>query len=47
MNLYFTEVTYDMDLIARKPDFVAWKKTKAQTSLCIGTVWSAPLLFTL
>ena len=36
---------YYMGLYARKPFFAGFWTTKAQFSLCIHTVWSAPLLF--
>ena len=36
---------YNMGLGARKPVFSGWRTTKAQTSLGIPAVWSAPLLF--
>ena len=35
-----------MDLDARKPVFEGLRTTRAQTSLRISAVWSAPLLFT-
>ena len=40
-------ICHKMGLVARKPVFGGLRTTKAQTSLRIRAVWSAPLLFAL